>query len=640
MIACLRNAMLAVLFQIGVTALDPAVAEWSEDPAAPTPVCTADYEQTDLRLVAVEDGFVLTWQDRRRLNTHFDLYAQKFTIDGEMLWPENGRLLAAGPDGALTKPFQISAGLLPDGGGGALVAWNDTNQSGYNQAFATRIHADGTVSWGDPGVAIQSPDTAVPLMFNATVGLNGMPPTMGIAADTEDGFFAPIWNGIGRFDAMGRQRTNWFDDNAFGFYYAGHTNPMVPVREDDGRDGLIVIWPQGNLYFVEDIRARKLVDPERQWPGGVDTLGDAWGAVTLLDPSPMSTIQVCRIAAVPDGAGGAIAVWIDNHGSSDTETIYRIYAQRIDADGHLLWASNGVEVSGVLASNCHWSRKLKIVADGESGVVIAWNENARMWAQRLDSDGVKLWGDDGVLVASSPSIYDDLTTQGLERATDGNFVALYYDAPHLQLVAQKLDSNDGAPLWGGGRVVYAGCFSAYYDWAVMVSDGRAGVVVAWPGCDGNLYAHRVEETGVFRINAGLNDAWYNSATNGQGFLITVFPAAQQMFVAWFTFDTERPAENVEAILGEPGHRWLTAQGGYSGGTADLSIYLTQGGVFDSITPPATTAPDPYGSMTIEFADCTEALVSYEIASLGLSGEIPIERIVGDNVALCMQLAAQ
>jgi len=67
----------------------------------------------------------------------------------------------------------------------------------------------------------------------------------------------------------------------------------------------------------------------------------------------------------------------------------------------------------------------------------------------------------------------------------------------------------------------------------------------------------------FQINAGLNDAWYDPETAGQGFLITVFPDIGQMFLAWFTYDVERPGEGVTAQLGEPGHRWLTAQGPYA-----------------------------------------------------------------------------
>ena len=144
---------------------------------------------------------------------------------------------------------------------------------------------------------------------------------------------------------------------------------------------------------------------------------------------------------------------------------------------------------------------------------------------------------------------------------------------------------------------------------------------------------------AFEINPGLNDAWYNPATNGQGFLIIVFPEIEQVFVAWFTFDTERPPEDVMAFLGDPGHRWLTAQGPYDGNTAILTIFVTEGGVFDSAEPVATTDLSGDGTITIEFADCTEGLVNYEITSLGISGEIPIQRIVLDNVPLCEALAS-
>jgi hypothetical protein len=94
------------------------------------------------------------------------------------------------------------------------------------------------------------------------------------------------------------------------------------------------------------------------------------------------------------------------------------------------------------------------------------------------------------------------------------------------------------------------------------------------------------------------------------------------------------------MLGDPGHRWLTAIGPYEGDTANLVIHLTEGGVFDSAEPPAITNPDAYGAMTLDFVDCTRGTVSYEIPSLGLSGEIPIERITPDNVALCEILSTE
>ena len=149
-----------------------------------------------------------------------------------------------------------------------------------------------------------------------------------------------------------------------------------------------------------------------------------------------------------------------------------------------------------------------------------------------------------------------------------------------------------------------------------------------------------DDSEQFQINPGLNDAWYNPATDGQGFLITVFPDIQRMFVAWFTFDTERPPEGVGALLGEPGHRWLTAEGPYAGDSASLTIFVTEGGVFDAGMPATSTDPAGDGTLTLECADCTEGMVTYAIISLGISGEIPIQRISAANVPLCESLNAQ
>lgn len=139
----------------------------------------------------------------------------------------------------------------------------------------------------------------------------------------------------------------------------------------------------------------------------------------------------------------------------------------------------------------------------------------------------------------------------------------------------------------------------------------------------------------FPITAGMNDAWFDMETNGQGFYIVVYPDLQIMSVAWFTFDTERPDESVIALLGGAGQRWLTAQGGIMGNRAELTIYSTEGGVFDSGDP--APASREYGTLVVEFTDCTTGTVTYDIPSLSLQGVIPIQRVALDNVALCQQL---
>ena len=54
-------------------------------------------------------------------------------------------------------------------------------------------------------------------------------------------------------------------------------------------------------------------------------------------------------------------------------------------------------------------------------------------------------------------------------------------------------------------------------------------------------------------------------------------------LAWFTYDTELPAEDATANLGDPGHRWLTAVGPIEGNQAIMEIEMTSVGLFDTAT---------------------------------------------------------
>ncbi len=151
---------------------------------------------------------------------------------------------------------------------------------------------------------------------------------------------------------------------------------------------------------------------------------------------------------------------------------------------------------------------------------------------------------------------------------------------------------------------------------------------------------RVTVNRPLNINAGVTDAWFNQSTVGQGFFIVIFPDLGIVFLAWFTYDTERPPEDVEAILGDPGHRWVTAQGPFEGDTATLDVFLTEGGVFDAAEPEAVTNQDPIGTITIVWGDCENAWLTYDIDPPGVSGEFPLQRIALDNVPLCEALDDQ
>ena len=142
----------------------------------------------------------------------------------------------------------------------------------------------------------------------------------------------------------------------------------------------------------------------------------------------------------------------------------------------------------------------------------------------------------------------------------------------------------------------------------------------------------------FVMNAGLNDAWYNPITDGQGFFITVFPDLNLVNLAWFTYDTELPVDESSANLGSAGHRWLTALGTIEGDTAVLNIDIASGGLFDTATTVEhTNPPGSDGTITLTFSDCGSGLIEYNIPSINRQGSVPIQRVANDNIALCEAL---
>lgn len=140
----------------------------------------------------------------------------------------------------------------------------------------------------------------------------------------------------------------------------------------------------------------------------------------------------------------------------------------------------------------------------------------------------------------------------------------------------------------------------------------------------------------FTMNAGLNDAWFNPLTSGQGFFITIFPELGFVSLAWFTYDTELPPMDAVANLGDPGHRWLTALGPIDGDKSEMAIKITSEGLFD--TPPDGNLPRmDDGTIILKFNNCNEGTASYDIPSINAQGDVPIQRVAIDNAALCNAL---
>jgi DNA-binding beta-propeller fold protein YncE len=188
--------------------------------------------------------------------------------------------------------------------------------------------------------------------------------------------------------------------------------------------------------------------------------------------------------------------------------------------------------------------------------------------------------------------------------------------------------KQGACAVFGGFGTGEGEFDRPSDVAVSAS-GRLAVV--------DTTNNRIQffSTGPFEMNTGLNDAWYDPETDGQGFFITVFPDLGTVLLAWFTYDTELPADDAKANLGDAGHRWMVALGPIDGNRAVLDIDSPYDGLFDTSRP---IEHKPDGTITLTFEDCNTGTVEYDILSINQQGTVPIQRVANDNIALCEALS--
>jgi hypothetical protein len=110
------------------------------------------------------------------------------------------------------------------------------------------------------------------------------------------------------------------------------------------------------------------------------------------------------------------------------------------------------------------------------------------------------------------------------------------------------------------------------------------------------------------ISPGLDGAWFDPNTSGQGFQFAFLPNNGNLAsLAWYTYDLNGQ------FAGSDGQRWYTIAGNYTPGSPqafNLPIYQNSGGNFDAA--PITSAVQ-IGTASLSFLSCSEANLTYNIA---------------------------
>ena len=101
------------------------------------PVCTAQGNQFSVVVITAADAeAIVAWQDMRSGNS--DVYAQRIGATGSRLWALDGVGVAVAPES------EVSPGLVPVAGG-ATIAWQEVQRSGDTDLYAQQISPSGNL---------------------------------------------------------------------------------------------------------------------------------------------------------------------------------------------------------------------------------------------------------------------------------------------------------------------------------------------------------------------------------------------------------------------------------------------------------------------------------------------------------------
>lgn len=303
-------------------------------------------------------GAIIVWEQQS--GGQWDIWAQRVSHTGVILWT------AGGVPVCTVNANRLNPKVQKDGKGGAYITWQDYRNLTNYDIYAQRLSPSGNLLWGPNGIPIcTSAGTQVDPKLDPDTISGGIYVSW---IDQRNGIDYDIY--AQRVDSMS---TVLWANNGVPVVTAAGNQTAQDMLSTTSTNGVIITWKDKRSGSNYDIYAQKLS------PAGIPEW-TANGVAVCTSPYDQLNPNI-----VTDNFGGAIIAWQDS-----SAVDFDIKSQRLDANGIIKWAANGIVVCNAIG---HQTGP-KSVSDGLGGCIYAWEDKrddltntTDLYAHHLYSNG-------------------------------------------------------------------------------------------------------------------------------------------------------------------------------------------------------------------------------------------------------------
>ena len=440
-------------------------AQWSTDPASPQSLGSG----VQVQLAATSDGGVyVAWLSD---GNNYHVFLQRLNSMGEPQWSDNGMVVSNNANATWIAVYHLN--LAVDSEDNAIITTMDQRAGGAWEVYAYKIASDGTMLWGNDGVSLTSSSVS-----NMSPRLTVLPDNSVVVTWTHN-------DDTVLFQCITSAGTLLWDT---GILIEDNDATLISPKPIVTSDGNVLIqwirqtgpfWASNSQLYLQKYD----YDGTAEWSNPIV----AAGPVVF----PMGNWLQQSVA---DDISGSFSAWTEMSGN-----VQNARAQHINDEGELSW-TGGVDLS-TNSSNFRISPQLTF-SENSQELMAVWKESngtqtqRGVSAQRLDSNGDRLWGSNGASVVDLNSNYDylDLNIAGF----GDDLIATYIEQSgnmNGNIYAVRLDVN-GDNVWTGGTVAVTNSNTSKSD--MMITNGPGCVFIAWTE-GGSIYAHCLLEDGTLGV---------------------------------------------------------------------------------------------------------------------------------------------